>query len=150
MKLWLLLLPLTLLAQPEIIQLRYGPPLPQVEGVSYCATNAAPIFVEFPDQTTPDGIISETVSINVSATISLTFTNVTTTNTYAIYSCPVLVFPRGEFGAWSTNCTNCFDPPPKEPSTWFRSSLWLTATGPSLSWTQSFSDGQRFFKVVER
>ena len=133
-------------AQPEIVQLRFSAPLPLQTNVEY-SIGSPQIYYEFNDDITNlDGVLSDTVCYGALATVSVIWTNIDSSKHYAFYSSPELVLPPP---VWPTDCTNC--PTPK-PSTWGRNSIWIPLTNgqQSLSWTQSFCEGQRFVKIVER
>ena len=138
-----LLFALSAFAQPEIVQLHFSAPLPLQTNVDY-SIGSPQIYYEFNDQfTNLDGVLSDTVCIGPLATVSATWININPTKSYAFYSCETFTFPV----VWPTNCTNC---PAPEMDSWRRNSPWLHTINSSLSFTQSFCEGQRFIKIVER
>ena len=108
-------------AQPVITRFSYGPPTNVVDGVEY----GAPVLYNEVGTSNMSGA----VSIDVTATITLTWTNCAPTNSYAVQSCP-------KFEDWRTP--------------WVYNSSWMATTNNSLSFTQGCLEGQRFYRIIER
>ena len=120
-----LVFPFFLIAQEhKIVSIKTAKASALIDNVQY-SFGSQYLYNEYNDGSE---VFSSVVGIDATLTVSLTWTNLNPTNKYAVYSSP-------SFDDWRTP--------------WVRTSPWLMGTT-NLTWTQSFMDEQRFFKIVKQ